>query len=63
VLQGVALPAGIVLEAAREWSLAGLMALYGPRSVLARDPVMSVGTLVVMALFAIVLVLALVRGL
>jgi hypothetical protein len=39
------------------------MALYGPRSVLARDPVMSVGTLVVMALFAIVLVLALVRGL
>jgi multicomponent Na+:H+ antiporter subunit D len=63
VLQGFALPAGILLEAAREWSVAGLMALYGPRSVLARDPLMSVGTLVVMALFAIVLVLALVRGL
>jgi len=63
VIQAVALPAGLLLEAAKEWSVAGLLALYGPRSTLARDPVMSVGTLVVMAVFAIVLVLALVRGL
>lgn len=62
-LQAVALPAGLLFEAAKERSAAGLMALYGPRSLLARDPVMSVATLVVMALFAIVLVLALVRGL
>ena len=63
LLQAIALPAGLLLEVAKERSMAGLMALYGPRSVLARDPVISVGTLVVMALFAIVLVLALVRGL
>lgn len=63
VIQAVALPVGLLLEAAKEWSVAGLLALYGPRSALARDPVMSVGTLVVMAVFAIVLVLALVRGL
>ncbi len=62
-LQALALPAGLLLELARERGMAALLGMYGPRSVLARDPVMSVATLVVMALFAIVLVLALVRGL
>jgi multicomponent Na+:H+ antiporter subunit D len=43
--------------------LAWLLRWNGPKGILARDPVMSVATLVIGALFAAILVLELVRGL
>jgi multicomponent Na+:H+ antiporter subunit D len=50
-------------EAGMEIGLVWLLRWNGPKGILARDPVMSVATLVIVALFAAVLLLELVRGL
>jgi multicomponent Na+:H+ antiporter subunit D len=50
-------------EAAAEFGLAWILRWNGPKGILARDPVMSVATLVIVVLFAAVLLLELVRGL
>ena len=43
--------------------MAVILRFYGPQGLLARDPLISAATFVVMAMFAAVLVLMLIRGL
>jgi multicomponent Na+:H+ antiporter subunit D len=62
-LSGLALPLGLALEAGKERAVAMVLRFYGPQGLLARDPLVSMATFVVMAMFAAVLVLMLMRGL
>lgn len=56
------LPVSLAVQQGVERGNAVLLDLFGRRGVLARDPIMSVGSLVVMSLFAVVLLVALIRG-
>jgi multicomponent Na+:H+ antiporter subunit D len=63
LLSAAAMPVSLLADAAKDTTLRAVLRLYGPRGFLARDPVISVATLVVIALFALMLISQLVRAL